>query len=518
MRIVIAHNAVDDSSSLDEQDVLVQARAVQEALNCLGHSSCLLPCSLDLAAFKRELAQWRPDLVFNLVESLDGRGQLIDFVPSMLDCMGVPYTGASAASIHLTSGKAQAKARMRGAGLPTAEWVGPFPKDAWSVRDLPVSAFPGVFIIKSVWEHASFGLAGDGLVEAESMDDLAAALQSRAPILGGACFAERYIEGREFNLALLAEPDGVQVLPPAEIIFEGYGPDRVRIVDYRAKWEADSYEYSHTPRRFDFPETEAALLTALTEAALSCWRVFDLKGYARVDFRVDADGRIFILEVNTNPCLSPDAGFAAALDRAGIPFESAVSRIIEDARRPKGFGGGFPEKHCAPNDEIAPAGNPPGLNFRYAPDPQDAAVVRQIIEETGFFRPDEVAVAVELVEDRLLKGPASDYDFVFLEEAGRVAGYSCFGKIPCTVDSYDLYWIAVRPELQKSGLGRKIMVETERLIRKRGGNRIYIDTSQSEKYETTQAFYERCGYRVEAVLPDFYMPGDGKVIYCRRLS
>ena len=114
-----------------------------------------------------------------------------------------------------------------------------------------------------------------------------AVLRRRAPDLGGACFAEVYIEGREFNLALLAGPDGPEVLPPAEIVFEGYGPDRLRIVGYRAKWDEASYEYHHTPRRFDFPAADAPLLDRLRRTARDCWRLFGLRGWARVDFRVD---------------------------------------------------------------------------------------------------------------------------------------------------------------------------------------------------------------------------------------
>lgn len=514
MRIVIAHNAVDLSAAPDERDVRVQAQAVQAALDRLGHSSHLLSCGLDLAAFKRDLGRFSPDVVFNLVESLNGRGRLIDVIPSLLDGMGVPYTGAPATSIHLTSNKVAAKCRMRTAGLPTPGWIGPFPRDAWSIPGMSPTVFSGLWIIKSVWEHASIGISGDGLVRAQRAGDLWPVLKARAPSLGGSCFAEPYIDGREFNLALLAGPDGPQVLPPAEILFNGYGPDQPRIVDYRAKWETGSYEYCHTPRRFDFPESDTGLISALAGTAKDCWRIFDLKGYARIDFRVDQAGRIFILEVNTNPCLSPDAGFAAALDAADILFESAVSRILEDALRPKSSGAGI---LAQPLPAGVRSGGRPGPAFRYEPNPQDAAMVRRIIEETGFFRPEEIAVAMELVEDRLIKGGGSEYDFVFLEEAGQVLGYSCFGKIPGTDGAYDLYWIAVRPKLQKNGLGKRIMAETQRLIAQKGGNRIYVDTSRSEKYKTTRAFYERCGYRLEAVLPDFYMPGDAKAIYCRRL-
>jgi D-alanine-D-alanine ligase len=122
-----------------------------------------------------------------------------------------------------------------------------------------------------------------------------------------------------------------QVLPPAEIDFSAFPPDKPRIVGYRAKWQADSFEYQNTPRRFDFPSADGPLLEQLRSLSLRCWALFGLRGYTRVDFRVDRDGRPWILEINTNPCLSPDAGFAAALQQAGIPFETAIQRILDAA-------------------------------------------------------------------------------------------------------------------------------------------------------------------------------------------
>jgi len=144
------------------------------------------------------------------------------------------------------------------------------------------------------------------------------------------CFAEQYIEGREFNLSLLGNRGDVQVLPPAEIHFEGFADEKPKIVGYRAKWAAESAEYSGTPRTFQFPPTDRELLDNLIQLARLCWQHFGLRGYARVDFRVDAMGRPWILEINANPCLSPDAGYAAALKEANIPFTTAIERILSD--------------------------------------------------------------------------------------------------------------------------------------------------------------------------------------------
>ena len=154
-----------------------------------------------------------------------------------------------------------------------------------------------------------------------------------------------------------------------------------------------------------------------------------------------------------------------------------------------------------------------GLNLRYEVKPEDTESIRRLVEITGFFHPAEVEVAAELVSERLLKRNESGYHFIMAERYGCLIGYACYGPTPCTESSYDLYWIVVHPDFQSRGLGRKLLQDAERLIKAAAGKRIYVDTSQRSQYASTRAFYERCGYIQEAVLPDFYAPGEGKVIY-----
>ncbi|MCU0598023.1 MAG: GNAT family N-acetyltransferase [Desulfobacterales bacterium] len=156
--------------------------------------------------------------------------------------------------------------------------------------------------------------------------------------------------------------------------------------------------------------------------------------------------------------------------------------------------------------------------FRYEIFSQDPENIRRLAESTGFFYPYEVDIAVELAEDRLSHGAESGYHFIMAEQDDRLAGYACFGPIPCTVASYDLYWIAVDPDFQGKGLGRDLMNQAEQRIAAAGGTRVYVDTSERPQYDPTRAFYEKCGYRLEAVLKDFYASGDGKAIYCKPLS
>ena len=158
-------------------------------------------------------------------------------------------------------------------------------------------------------------------------------------------------------------------------------------------------------------------------------------------------------------------------------------------------------------------------DFRYEAKPSDVEAIRTLVASTDFFSAAEVDIAVELVQERLAKGDASEYFFVFTDDPdGRPTGYTCYGPIAGTVGSYDLYWIAVAPTAQGQGLGQRLLVETERLIAEQSGRHIYVETSSRAQYDPTRRFYERAGYDHAATLPDFYAPGDGKVFYVKRLA
>ncbi len=148
----------------------------------------------------------------------------------------------------------------------------------------------------------------------------------------------------------------------------------------------------------------------------------------------------------------------------------------------------------------------------------DPARVAAIVGATGFFSRDEEQVAVELVEEALRKGQAgSGYHFLLADRGVESLGYSCFGPIPCTRSSFDLYWIAVHPAAQGLGLGRLLIEASERRVAELGGTRAYVETSGRPQYDPTRAFYEALGYRRAAELEDFYGPGDAKVLYLKVL-
>lgn len=159
----------------------------------------------------------------------------------------------------------------------------------------------------------------------------------------------------------------------------------------------------------------------------------------------------------------------------------------------------------------------PDAVLRTTPQPSDIAAVRELVRDTGFFSTDEVAIAAELVEETLTRGADSGYAFLFLERDGELLGYTCYGEIPGTTGSYDLYWIAVSATRQGGGIGRRLLAETEARIAAAGGRLLFAETSARAQYAPTRRFYERTGFHAAARLPDFYAPGDGKVIYAKAL-
>jgi ribosomal protein S18 acetylase RimI-like enzyme len=161
---------------------------------------------------------------------------------------------------------------------------------------------------------------------------------------------------------------------------------------------------------------------------------------------------------------------------------------------------------------------PSPTTVRRGIEPADRAAVSRLLAGTGFFNPEELEVAMELVDDRLNLGEESHYRFLVAEHGGAVAGYACWGPIPGTAESADLYWIAVDPSCQGLGIGRALLREAEAWMAAAGRPRVYLETAGRAQYAPTRAFYLACGYHVAAELEDFYSPGDSRVTFLKVLS
>lgn len=157
-----------------------------------------------------------------------------------------------------------------------------------------------------------------------------------------------------------------------------------------------------------------------------------------------------------------------------------------------------------------------GVTLRW-PASTDRERVRAIVESSGVFRPDEITIALEVL-DGAIGAPRRDYWAVGAYQDGRLVGFATFGPVPCTVGTWDLYWIAVDPALQGSGIGRMLMDHCEAAITAEGGRLIVVETSSRKDYGPTRAFYRGLRYDEGARIPDYYAPGDGLVVYTKSLA
>lgn len=146
----------------------------------------------------------------------------------------------------------------------------------------------------------------------------------------------------------------------------------------------------------------------------------------------------------------------------------------------------------------------------------DLPALERILTTTEAFTPAEVAVAMELLEI-VIKEPAQrDYEVAVAEALGKVAGYVLFGPVPATLGNFDLYWIAVDPTAQGTGVGQRLIEYVEEEVRQRSGRMVCLETSSQGGYSRTRSFYEKAGYQLESRIRDFYKPGDDRLTYVKR--
>lgn len=330
-RVVIAHNPVGDGADPSTSDVLAQVELVAAGLDGLGIPYEIVPVP-DWKPWLRLNGEAPGTTVFNLMEAPPGRpGALLD-AAGALELLGFPFTGSPPGALWITTDKLATRAVLAAEGLPVAPG-GRLDPDHPELLD----RIPGPWILKPACEDASLGLEGDPVCSTcEAAIARARELAVRFP--GQAVVAETFLPGRELNVSLLASPGDAgeaEVLPIAEMVYDGFPEGMTRVLGYEAKWHEESFAYIHTVRRFLDDPADAALLARAAELARAAWKVFGLRGYVRVDLRLDAAGEPCILEVNANPCLAAGGGFMAAVERAGLTAGDVVERILRDAVLPR---------------------------------------------------------------------------------------------------------------------------------------------------------------------------------------
>ncbi|MFL7795242.1 MAG: D-alanine--D-alanine ligase [Anaerolineae bacterium] len=308
---------------LAERGVVACAQAIAESLQEMGHRVALVPLhgDVELALAPYSPTRW---VIFNLGEGLDGRLFEEARIAWALEAMGYHFTGAGGDALARSTHKAQAKGLLVEGKVDTPPWwLFRHPDEASNLA----GKLPFPLIVKPVAEDASIGLDSDAVVHT------VAALRERVAYVvecyHQVALAEVFVVGREFNVALWGDPP--QVLPLAEIDFGAFDDPYTCIVSFAAKWEEASFEYHHTPALCPAVvdgESEQRIINA----ARCAWRALGCRGYARVDMRLGTDGIPYVVEVNCNPDLSPEAGFYNIARVAGYSYAGMAAHILEIAR------------------------------------------------------------------------------------------------------------------------------------------------------------------------------------------
>lgn len=340
MNIAILYNK-PVAGKPDSEDVLDEVNYVARSLSQLGCNHKLFPIG-DVEGLRNNgssrktsislnetifylifgLKKYKPDIIFNLVEGINDDPFYQQFLVLLLEHLKYPFTGSGYSSILTTSDKSISKMLMRGFNILSPEF------NEYRGRREEITV-PAPWIVKPALEDASIGIDESSVFYKKS------ALTHALPVIyerhcRQPLIIEQFIQGREFNVSLMERPGGTpEVLPISEIVFNEWPAETPMIVGYKAKWDKKSFEYNHTSRRF---HPENVSLDEITKTALKCWKVFKLKGYARVDMRVSEDNVVHVLEVNANPCISPDSGFVAALTEAGYSNTDFIKSLIDVVR------------------------------------------------------------------------------------------------------------------------------------------------------------------------------------------
>lgn len=316
----LAHGDADDARAVAA--VHTVARHVADACSELGHAVAPVPVTRDARRLLADLERAQPDVAFHLAESVGGDARMEAAVASLLDWIGLPYTGSPPQALACALDKPMARALLAAAGVPVAAGA------LLAHGDEPLAGLTPPWIVKPAREDASHGIHATSVVA----DEAAARRLARELIARyrQPALVEEFVAGRELGVSLLGSPQEPVALPLCEIDYTRFPPGRPQLVTYAAKWHPESDEFRGTPVIPARP-LEPALERRVIETACAAWRALGLSGYGRVDLRLGGAQGLVVIEVNPNPDLSPELEVASAAARAGIGYASLIERLLEQA-------------------------------------------------------------------------------------------------------------------------------------------------------------------------------------------
>ena len=316
----------EEKDSLAEDAIVEDIGAAEEAVRSLGHQCFVMAIRDEILTVIHWLKEIRPDVVFNLCESVYGNTCWEMNIPSLLDLFRIPYTGSSPLTLGLCQDKGKVKDILLSQGILTPRYK-IFDRGADHLKG---DVFP--IIVKPLHEDGSLGISGESVV----FDDeaLRRQIQYVIEMYRQPALVEEFIDGRELNVGLLETNGKVEALPISEIDYSEFPEGVPRICGYEAKWVTESSEYQKSKPICPAP-LEGVIKKRVEQIAVKVFKLFGCRDYARVDFRLDRNGRIYVLEVNPNPDISPGSGMSRAIKVQGMTNTEFIGGLLEKALQRK---------------------------------------------------------------------------------------------------------------------------------------------------------------------------------------
>ena len=319
MKILIFVDKLSTTPTIDETDTLIEAKSVKKALKSLGHIVYIKQFELNKEKILKTIDTISPNLIFNLVETLYGSDTL-HLAPLLFEKLGIKYTGGNSNSLYLTGNKTYTKHFLKEIQVKT-----------------PISYYTNIgllnnnlinkpIILKPKSEEASCSIDDASVTTFESKTQLIDYLKRNKEK-----FVEEYIDGKEFSVSVLNINSKIVVFPVAKMEFIDFDKNKPKILNYKSKWEENSFEYKHTQRTFNLETENESLIKQIRDISKKCFRRLGSKGYLRIDFRVDENDKPYVIDINMNPCISEDSGFVAAAYQSGINYKKLINLIITEA-------------------------------------------------------------------------------------------------------------------------------------------------------------------------------------------
>lgn len=504
-RILILYNEptlpADHPDADSEHDVLETADIIARHLQAGGLAVSRLGITTDPKAILDGLLAAKPDAVFNLYEGTAGWGNSEEYVAGMLELLRIPYTGSPTLPMTLCRNKPLTKQLFAGAGIPTAPF---FVVEQGLCPPCPL-AWP--VIVKPGKEDASVG------IDQASVCQTQAELESRVEYIrttyGPSVLVEQLIIGREFHVPII-ERDGQRiVLPFSEILFPPPpdGSSIWPIVTFDAKWKPQSRDFAATPAK-NPAEVDDGLREAVSRIVLKTFELLGCRDYARVDLRIDAAGRPYVLEMNPNPCINPLAGVAAALESAKIPYEEflfgLVRAMLQRGNRP----------------DLA-VGSPARRPVQRVLLSDSAWTIRPLepgdqIPDCGRFSKDCAFSPAErkALDQRLADTAQSRFAFV-ATEGETIVGVASARLSDAVNRIHTLDFLATIPEYRRKGVGGALLLAIEKRIVSNGGRLLMADVPSSPGYASIRQFLSAHRYLASGDVPEYYTDGYSRFAFSK---